>query len=145
MSTWAKKTAERIITLEGERAEGIVRSEEEKRLLLHHAPRRWQELREWLRTSCDTLNDETGRKILEFEVWPVSQGKIRRIEHPALLQIEFGQEACRVWYSCGAGKGEYQYGVNVDRAVVFQDAYHRELSVEKVGETLLNLLLESQF
>ncbi len=41
--------------------------------------------------------------------------------------------------------GEYQFGVNLEGAVVFQDAYHRQFSVEKIGETLLNLLLESQF
>jgi hypothetical protein len=145
MNAWAKRTAERIVSVEREKADRFQRSEEERSLLLHHAPRRWEELREWLKKSCQELDDETGTKILEFEVWPVSQARIRRIQRPALLQIEFDQEANRVRYACGAGKGEYQFGVNVDRTVVFEDAYHRQFAVESVGKRLLDLLLESQF
>lgn len=145
MSAWEKKTAERIVSLQREKADTMERSDDERALLLHHAPRRWQELREWLKESCEKLNEERGRRTLEFEVWPVSEARIRRIDRPALLQVEFDQGAYRVRYSCGAGKGEYQFGVNVDRTVVFADAYHRQFTVESVGETLLDLLLTSQF
>lgn len=145
MSEWAKRTAERIVSVEQENAERILRSQEERSLLVHHAPRRWHELREWLKESCRGLNREAGSKILEFEIWPVSQARIRRVGRPPLVQVEFDQEALRVQYAWGAGKEEFQFGVNSDRTVVLEDAYHRQFTGEHVGEKLLNLLLESQF
>jgi hypothetical protein len=145
MDAWPKRTAERIISVERETSDTIERSDEERSLLLHRVPRHWQELREWLKYASAELNNEAGRRILEFELWPVSGVRIRRVDRPALLQLEFDQEALRVRYSCGAGKGEYLFGVNLDRAVVFEDAYHRQFTVQSVGERLLDLLLASQF
>jgi hypothetical protein len=145
MNAWAKKTAERVVSVERETADAIERSDEERTLLLHRVPRCWQELREWLKSACQELNKEAGRRILEFEVWPVSGVRIRSVDRPALLQLEFDEEALRVRYSCGAGKGEYRFGANLDRTVVFEDAYHRQFTVESVGERLLDLLRVSQF
>lgn len=145
MGTWAIKTAERLVTVERNAEDSMLRSEEEKRILLHHCPRLWAQLRDWLKASCDHLNAKMGKQVLEFEIWPVSEARIRRIGRSARLQVEFGQEACGVWYSCGAGRGEYQFGVDADGVVHFMDAYDRQFTVEQVGEKLLDLLLASPF
>jgi hypothetical protein len=145
MSDWAKKTAERLVAVETENQEHIVRSEDEKSILKFKAPRLWQGLRDWLKANCERLNAETGRKILEFELWPTSEARIRRIDRPAQLFVEFDQDAHRVRYSCGSGRAELHFDVNLDGSVVFADPYHRQFTVEHVGEMILNSLLTSPF
>ena len=69
------------------------------------APRLRQDLRDRLKANCKALNAETAKSTLEFQLTPVSGAKIRRIDRPAVLTVEFNQDSLRIKYSCGMGVG----------------------------------------
>jgi hypothetical protein len=145
MSDWAKRNATRLIALGSQREQTDARSEQEKSILKLKAPRLWQDLRDRLKANCEALNAETATSTLEFQLLPVSGAKIRRINRPAVLTVEFEQDSLRVRYSCGVGTGEYQVNVDTSGSVFFADAYHRRFTAEELGEKMLDSLLESPF
>lgn len=143
--SWAKQVADRIRSEETTRSIESQRFVEEQRLRTSLAPSLCKDLKSKLSEKCDELNSELSRPMLVFEVVPSSQATVRRIDKPAVLNVEFDLSAYRVRYSCGAGKGEYLFRVEPDTTLVLETPYHVPHTTEEVAEHLLNQLLKSQF
>ncbi len=122
----------------------------ENRLRRAQQPHVWGEVKKWMQENCKELNDKAGRRILNFDpvvIWRASvrllneRGRVR-----ATLNVTSDEDAGRLRYECGAGKGEFIFEANAeDSSVSIRDAYHRHFTPEEVGRTLLDMLMKSPF
>jgi hypothetical protein len=141
--SWAKQTADNIRSEEVSKSIEGQRFIEEQRLRRALGPSLCSDLKNKLKEKCDELNNEISRPILNFDVLPSSQASIRRMDKPAVLNVQFDLDAYRVRYSCGAGKGEYLFRVEPDTTLVLETPYHVPHTTEEVAEHLLDQLLKS--
>lgn len=112
--------------------------DEEQRLLKLRAPRLWEEF-------CDELQRATQEDI-SFQRVPPSAVRLRKKgPPPATLSVEFDENANRIRYECGAGRGEYLFLVDPDGTVVIGDAYHRRFKPKEMADNLLEMLTASPF
>ena len=117
---------------------------EEQKIRREMAPRLWNELREWLKQAC-TDAVVGGRPVFRFAVGSNLEAVISRNDKPISIEINFSQDAQRVFYECGAGRGEYLVQINSDATVSLSTPYHQPFSVPEVGYKLLELLKRSNF
>jgi hypothetical protein len=145
MASWIDQTAERLRSEETQKVSGL----EEHRLRKALSPQVFGELRDWMKENAEELNKRVNIQVLAFEVTPISRAKVTRLKvgkPVARLTVEFDEQAQRVRYSCGAGRGEYLFGVSLsDASVYFQDVYRRPFTVEEVGAFLFDKLMNSPF
>lgn len=143
--SWAQGMADKILADERAKATADTRLVDEHRLRRQLVPKLWQELRENLIERCKALNSAAGREIAVFEVWPNTEACIRTTDKPRRLRVEFNADAQRVYYECGAGRGEYLFRINEDTTVVFVTPYQLPFTATEVGEFLMEKLFQSQF
>ena len=145
MDDWAKEAAYRLRAAEQARKQSEQDSEEDLRTLKFHAPRLWIKLKESIGANCQALTVEMGLPVLETSPSPPSGLRIKRLEPPAVLAVDFNEDPYRVSYSCGGGRGEYRISVDANGSASFRDAYHRWFTVDEVSRNLLDLLLQAPF
>ena len=146
MATWAEETLEKLQQQEV----GDEISLAEYRLRRAQQPHLWSDLRNWIKESCEELNEKSGRHLLEFEVGAASKAIVRKLDErgkiSATLRVENDLDAARIRYDCGAGKGEFTFESSLrTSSVTITDPHHTAYSTEEAGRKLLDLLMRSPF
>lgn len=143
MASWAEETFK---TLQREQVDAEV-TLAEHRLREAQQPYIWDDIRSWLRESCNELNEKAGRTILHFEVTIASTARVRRLDArgrvAATLEAKSDNEAARLRFTCGTARGEFIFEPPLqDSSVSIRDPHGRFCSPEEVGRKLLNLLMQ---
>ena len=86
--TWADEALEKLQVGQS----SVERDLAEDRLRLHQAPYVWQEFRDWVQENCEELNAKASRKVLAFEVMPVTKLRVRRLDEQLRVRATLNAE-----------------------------------------------------
>jgi len=100
-----------------------------------HAPKQWQEVREWVKSLCDQVNRNSGSEVMTFRITPNKEliVDIKAGSHTRLLQATFDEPTNIISYNSGRSK----FTPFVDSAGFgFSDGSNRA-TIEQMGQTLI--------
>ena len=139
MGKWATSAAS---WLENQHTSTQIDSEkfvEERRLIRSSGPRRWEGVRNRLKDECSDLATETGSTILDFQVCPQTQARIRNSLTGSMTSVDLDIDAALIEWTCGTRKGHFVLKPTSSSTIGIFDSSDRIVETEQVVEALLDV------
>ena len=114
---------------------------EERRLIRSLGPRRWEDIRDGLKDECKDLATESGSVILDFQVCPQTQAKIRNSLTGSVTNVQLDIDAALIEWTCGMRKGRFVVKPTSSSTVGIFDTSDNIVETEQVVGMLLDIAL----